>query len=85
MTGATVVPEGQRMTAVLRAHLVSECPSFWFDIHMREILSAPGDKTIAQLITHWHATRTESRVSIAPQFEYHAFVRAWRKTYPRLT
>ena len=85
LTGATVVPEGQRMTAVLRAHLVSECPGFLFDAHMREILSAPGDKTIALLIAHWHATRTESRSLIAPQFEYNAFVRAWRRTNPGST
>lgn len=87
----TVVPQGQRLTAALRAYMVERCgPGFRFDRHMRAFFAGDGPdgadtRTLADAVDTWHATRGEATGDIEPQFRYNRFVRDWRAAHPGAT
>jgi len=79
----TVIPDGQRLTARLRAFMAAECgPGFRFDGHMRAFFADAGGRTLGDAVDHWRATRTAPRPEIGAQFEWNRFARAWRAANP---
>ena len=58
LTPETKIPEGQRITAHLRAFMVTQCgPDFRFDGHMREFFGQGGDITLGDAVQRWKETR----------------------------
>ncbi|MFC6981949.1 DUF6434 domain-containing protein [Streptomyces cirratus] len=83
--GCTVIPEGQRCSQVLREYFRREIgPSFHFDAHMRAFIAEGAGRTLADAITHWHATRQAAAQpqKIGSQFELNRFLRDWHAEHP---
>ncbi|RSS80273.1 DUF6434 domain-containing protein [Streptomyces sp. WAC06614] len=83
--GSSVIPEGQRCSQVLRAYFAQEIgPAFHFDAHMRAYIAEQAGRTLAEAVTHWHATRAEAArpQEIGAQFELNRFLRAWHADHP---
>jgi hypothetical protein len=88
VTAATVIPDGQRCSQVLRAFFRRELgPGFAFDDFMRTFIARGAGRTLGDAVDHWHATRAEAAVPrpIGPQFELNAFLRQWRLDHPGTT
>jgi hypothetical protein len=80
----SVIPPGQRFTAVLRAFMTEQVgPSFKFDGHMREFFASADGRTLADAVDHWRNTRDAPRRPIGAQFEYNTFVRQYRQDRPK--
>lgn len=78
----TVVPDGQRMTRVIRDFMVQHVgPTFRFDATMREFFAHPGGRTLGDAVDLWQASR-DQRPEIAGQFEYNRFTREYWATHP---
>jgi hypothetical protein len=83
LTLETVVPDGQRLTAHLRAFMARECgPGFRFDRSMRAFFADPRGRTLSDAVACWRESRDDPPAEIEPQFEYNAFARAWRLAHP---
>ncbi|MFI6416120.1 DUF6434 domain-containing protein [Streptomyces sp. NPDC050842] len=85
VNGSTVIPEGQRCSQVLREYFRREIgPSFHFDAYMRAFVAEGAGRTLADAITHWHATRqTAAQLQeIGAQFELNRFLRDWHAEHP---
>jgi len=84
LTGATVIPPGQRCSRVVRAWFTEQVgPGFRFDGAMRSFFAAAqGTTTLQDALDHIRATREQGRTPIGAQFEYNRFTRAWRKQHP---
>lgn len=84
LSAATVVPEGQRCSQVLRAWLHGELgPGFHFDAAMRGFFAAAdGTTTLGDALAHWAATRGGDPGEVAPQFELNRFSRQWHRRNP---
>ncbi|MEU3725104.1 DUF6434 domain-containing protein [Streptomyces sp. NPDC031705] len=83
--GATVIPEGQRCSQVLRAFFLREIgPGFHFDAFMREYVARGAGRTLAEAVAHWHATRREAArpQEVGAQFEFNRFLRDWHARHP---
>jgi hypothetical protein len=79
----TVIPPGQRCSQVLRAYLRGEVgPAFTFDAPMRDFVATGAGRTLADLVAHWHATRSAPPREIGPQFELNRFLRERRSRHP---
>jgi SAP domain-containing new25/Domain of unknown function (DUF6434) len=57
-------------------------PSFRFDIHMRTYISSNREKTLGDVVRHWHATRKAAKPETLPQLEYVRFTKAWHLANP---
>ncbi|MEW2412990.1 DUF6434 domain-containing protein [Streptomyces sp. NPDC046866] len=83
--GATVIPQGQRCSQVLREFFVREIgPAFHFDAAMRDYIADGAGHTLAEAVAHWHATRAlaaEPR-EVGAQFEFNRFLRDWHARHP---
>ncbi|MFD5413346.1 DUF6434 domain-containing protein [Streptomyces nojiriensis] len=85
VTGATVIPPGQRCSQVLRAYFVREIgPGFHFDAFMRDYVAQHAGHTLAEAVAHWHATRARAAEpqEVGAQFEFNRFLRAWHDRHP---
>ncbi|WP_314246635.1 DUF6434 domain-containing protein [Streptomyces kutzneri] len=85
VTGATVIPPGQRCSQVLRAYFVREIgPGFHFDAFMRDYVAGHAGHTLAEAVAHWHATRERAAEpqEVGAQFEFNRFLRAWHARHP---
>ncbi|MFF2791103.1 DUF6434 domain-containing protein [Streptomyces sp. NPDC058049] len=85
VTGATVIPPGQRCSQVLRAYFVREIgPGFHFDAFMRDYVAGHAGRTLAEAVAHWHATRARAAEpqEVGAQFEFNRFLRAWHAQHP---
>lgn len=85
VSGATVIPAGQRCSEVVRAFLREEIgPTFTFDGFMRDFIAAGAGRTLGDAVAHWHITRAEAERErpIGAQFELNAFLRARRHAHP---
>ncbi|MFJ7590687.1 DUF6434 domain-containing protein [Streptomyces sp. NPDC097617] len=85
VTGASVIPPGQRCSQVLRAYFVREIgPGFHFDAFMRDYVAQHAGHTLAEAVAHWHATRVRAaeHQEVGPQFEFNRFLRAWHAQHP---
>ena len=83
LTRESVIPRGQRCTEHLRRFLVAEVgPGFRFDAAMRRFVAEGAGRTLGEAVDHWHATRSEPRGEIAPQFELNRFIRDWHRAHP---
>ncbi|MFE1874197.1 DUF6434 domain-containing protein [Streptomyces sp. NPDC059496] len=85
VTGATVIPPGQRCSQVLRAYFVREVgPGFHFDAFMRDYVAEHAGHTLAEAVAHWHATRVRAAEpqEVGAQFEFNRFLRAWHAGHP---
>ncbi|MET9687029.1 DUF6434 domain-containing protein [Streptomyces sp. NPDC006514] len=85
VTGATVIPPGQRCSQVLRAYFVREIgPGFHFDAFMRDYVAEHAGHTLAEAVAHWHATRARAAEpqEVGAQFEFNRFLRAWHAGHP---
>ncbi|WP_405527705.1 SAP domain-containing protein [Streptomyces avidinii] len=85
VTGATVIPPGQRCSQVLREYFVREIgPGFHFDAFMRDYVAGHAGHTLAEAVAHWHATRAEAAEprEVGAQFEFNRFLRAWHAQHP---
>ncbi|KOG56928.1 hypothetical protein ADK75_05685 [Streptomyces virginiae] len=85
VTGATVIPPGQRCSQVLRAYFLREIgPGFHFDAFMRDYIARHAGHTLAQAVAHWHATRAQAAEpqEVGAQFEFNRFLRAWHARHP---
>ncbi|MFF7297213.1 DUF6434 domain-containing protein [Streptomyces sp. NPDC008265] len=83
--GATVIPQGQRCSQVLRAYFVREIgPDFHFDAFMREYIARGAGSTLGAAVAHWHETRAPAAEprEVGAQFEYNRFLRAWHAEHP---
>ncbi|MFH7595821.1 DUF6434 domain-containing protein [Streptomyces racemochromogenes] len=83
--GATVIPEGQRCSQVLREFFRREIgPGFHFDGYMRAYIAQNAGRTLADAVAHWHHTRTAAAEPqpIDAQFEFNRFLRAWHADHP---
>ncbi|MFG2981199.1 DUF6434 domain-containing protein [Streptomyces sp. NPDC048258] len=82
---ATVIPQGQRCSQVLREFFVREVgPGFHFDAFMREYVAQGAGRTLAEAVAHWHATRARAAEpqEVAAQFEFNRFLRDWHARHP---
>lgn len=84
LTGATLIPVGQRSSQLVRAWMVTQVgTSFHFDAEMRGFFGgSDGTRTMDDAVAHWHATRDHGAREIDPQFEYNRFTRAWHAQHP---
>jgi hypothetical protein len=85
LTPATVIPEGQRCSQVLREFFRQHIgPGFTFDAAMRDFVATGAGRTLGDALAHWRDTRAEAARArpIAPQFELNAFLRDWRRAHP---
>lgn len=84
VSGATVIPVGQRCSQVVRAWFIEQVgPSFRFDAAMREFFAhTDGTATLTDALAHYRATRDGDARPIGPQFEYNRFTRAWHAANP---
>lgn len=84
LTGATLIPAGQRSSQTVRAWMTEQVgPAFHFDAEMRGFFAeSDGTRTMDEAVAHWHATRRQGPRGIDPQFEYNRFTRAWHAQYP---
>ncbi|MGW9438083.1 DUF6434 domain-containing protein [Streptomyces sp. NPDC055607] len=87
MNGSTVIHEGQRCGQVLREHFRGEIgPGFRFDAAMRTFVAEGAGRTLADAVSHWHATRTRRTAArlreIGSQFELNRFLRDWYAGHP---
>ncbi|MFE5913888.1 DUF6434 domain-containing protein [Streptomyces wedmorensis] len=83
--GATVIPEGQRCSQVLREFFRREIgPNFHFDGHMRAYIAENASRTLAEAVAHWHGTRDAAAQpqEISTQFEFNRFLRTWHAAHP---
>ncbi|MFI1281255.1 DUF6434 domain-containing protein [Streptomyces sp. NPDC020858] len=83
--GATVIPQGQRCSQVLREYFVREIgPGFHFDAFMREYVAQHAGHTLAEAVAHWHTTRAQAAEpqEVGAQFEFNRFLRAWHARHP---
>ncbi|MEU3406430.1 DUF6434 domain-containing protein [Streptomyces sp. NPDC006670] len=83
--GATVIPDGQRCSQVLREFFRREIgPGFHFDAHMRAYVAENPGRTLAEAVAHWHTTRDVAAEpqEIGAQFEFNRFLRAWHADHP---
>ncbi|MEU8841973.1 DUF6434 domain-containing protein [Streptomyces roseus] len=83
--GDTVIPEGQPCSQVLREFFVREIgPGFHFDAFMRDYVAQHAGHTLAEAVTHWHATRARAAEPqpVAAQFEFNRFLRDWHARHP---
>lgn len=84
LTGATVIPRGQRCSQPLRQWFRSEIgPQFRFDRAMRDFFAAATGFTLDDAVAHWHQTRGQEPEPIGPQFELNRFTRWWYAEHPR--
>ncbi len=78
VTGASVIPLGQRCSQVLREFFVGLVgQSFRFDAPMRNFVAGGAGRTLDEAVDHWRATRDQGPASIGPQFELNRFTRGW--------
>lgn len=84
LTGATLIPAGQRSSQTVRAWMTAQVgPAFHFDAEMRGFFAeSDGTRTLADALAHWHSTRRQEPRGIDPQFEYNRFTRAWHAQHP---
>lgn len=84
LTSATVIPEGQRCSQLVRAWFVEQVgAAFGFDAEMRAFFSrTDGTQTMQDALDHYRATREQGLKSIDAQFEYNRFTRAWHEANP---
>lgn len=84
LDATTVIPKGQRCSAVVRAWFVSEVgSSFRFDQAMREFFAlTDGTQTLRDALDHYHLNRADRSREIASQFEYNRFTKAWWDAHP---
>ncbi|KUO09764.1 DUF6434 domain-containing protein [Streptomyces sp. DSM 15324] len=83
--GATVIPEGQRCSQVLRRYFLEAIgPGFHFDAFMRDFIAHSPGRTLSEAVAHWHATRPEAAQprEIGEQFAYNRFTSAWHRRNP---
>ncbi|MEU8436850.1 DUF6434 domain-containing protein [Streptomyces sp. NPDC029216] len=83
--GASVIPEGQRCSQVLREFFRREIgPGFHFDGYMRAYIAENAGRTLAEAVAHWHDTRPAAAQpqEIGGQFEFNRFLRAWHADHP---
>ncbi|MDK9499571.1 DUF6434 domain-containing protein [Streptomyces katrae] len=83
--GASVIPEGQRCSQVLREFFLREIgPGFHFDAFMREYVARGAGRTLADAVAHWHATRQRAAEpqEVGAQFEFNRFLRDWHARHP---
>ncbi|MEU9719616.1 DUF6434 domain-containing protein [Streptomyces sp. NPDC047976] len=83
--GASVIPEGQRCSQVLREFFLREIgPGFHFDAFMREYVAQGAGRTLAEAVAHWHATRQRAAEpqEVGAQFEFNRFLRDWHGGHP---
>ncbi|MEU1185938.1 DUF6434 domain-containing protein [Streptomyces sp. NPDC005820] len=83
--GDTVIPVGQRCSQVLRRYFLEAIgPGFHFDAFMRDFVALNPGRTLAEAVTHWHATRPDAARprEIEAQFEYNRFTSAWHRRNP---
>ncbi|MGE7384546.1 DUF6434 domain-containing protein [Streptomyces sp. NPDC004126] len=83
--GASVIPEGQRCSQVLREFFLREIgPGFHFDAFMREYVAQGAGRTLAEAVAHWHATRQRAAEpqEVGAQFEFNRFLRDWHARHP---
>ncbi|MEV7416245.1 DUF6434 domain-containing protein [Streptomyces sp. NPDC089919] len=82
---ATVIPDGQRCSQVLRAWFAAELgPAFHFDAHMRAFIAENAGRTLGDAARHWRETRRAAAApqEIGAQFELNRFLRDWHATHP---
>ncbi|WP_221890425.1 DUF6434 domain-containing protein [Streptomyces sp. WAC07061] len=82
---ASVIPEGQRCSQVLREFFLCEIgPGFHFDAFMREYVAQGAGRTLADAVAHWHATRQRAAEpqEVGAQFEFNRFLRDWHARHP---
>lgn len=84
LTSATVIPEGQRCSQVVRAWFFGQVgASFGFDAEMRAFFAdTDGTQTMQDALDHYRATRDQGTKSIDGQFEFNRFTRAWHEANP---
>jgi SAP domain-containing new25/Domain of unknown function (DUF6434) len=83
LTRDTVVGPRQASTQQLRTFLEREIGKrFSFDAHMRDFLASDTDKTLGQVVDHWHASRHAPRPETPPQLELIRFTKAWHVAHP---
>lgn len=83
LTGATIIPDGQRLSAAIRTFFIETVgPSFRFDGPMRAFISDGAGKSLGDAVEHWHATRDRTPDEIAPQFELNRFQRDLHRAHP---
>ncbi|WP_412076361.1 DUF6434 domain-containing protein [Streptomyces xanthophaeus] len=83
--GDTVIPEGQRCSQVLREYFTREIgPAFHFDAFMRDYVAQGAGRTLAEAVSHWHATRQRAaeHQEVGAQFEFNRFLRDWHARHP---
>ncbi|SUE17068.1 Uncharacterised protein [Rhodococcus gordoniae] len=84
LTSATVIPEGQRCSQVVRTWFIGQVgTSFGFDAEMRAFFAdTDGTQTMQDALDHYLATRDQGTKSIDGQFEFNRFTRAWHEANP---
>ncbi|MGW1892403.1 DUF6434 domain-containing protein [Streptomyces sp. NPDC002004] len=85
LDGDTVIPAGQRCSQALRKYFLKTIgPGFHFDAYMRSFIAQNPGRTLADAVTHWHATRPDAARpgEIGEQFEYNRFTRTWHRQNP---
>ncbi len=80
---STVIPNGQRSTAHLRAFFEAEIgTAFRFDGHMRKFLAESNGSTLGDAIDHWHETRGKELPTKPKSLEFNAFTKQWHRHHP---
>lgn len=84
LTHSTVIPAGQRCSAVVRNWFVQQVGgSFKFDAAMRVFFAnSDGTQTMQDALDHYRTTRGLGTKRIDAQFEYNRFNRAWHQSNP---
>ena len=83
LTGATLIPAGQRCTEQLRDWMTGQVgPGFRFDAAMRDFVATGAGRTLAEAVEHWSATRGRRSDEIGSQFELNRFTRQWHEDHP---
>jgi len=85
LTPETRLPLGQSSSQQLRQYLTEVIgPAFRFDAAMRAFI-AEAEPTLADVVEHWHATRSAPKAPPTAQFEYNRFTIAWHAAHPDRT
>lgn len=84
LTGATVIPRGQRCSQPVREWFRREIGGhFRFDQAMRDFFATnDGTATLHDAVQHWHRTRSRTPNPIGSQFELNRFARRWHAEHP---
>lgn len=82
ITDDTVLGPRQALTRQLRDSLAHRIPGFHADAVMRDFIGSDREKTVGEVVAHWHASRGLPPPPTGAQFEWNRFARAWFAANP---